>query len=616
MKNSLPLFQRLGAAAAIAAIAAASVLCSPLAANAVVPVDFTGAGGLKACINTQFGAPVGDPITAVQIKTLAMLTCTSAGITTLAPLSSATGMQFLNVGENPITTLDPIAAMKNLSSLYVNGANLVDISALAGNTNLSTLVIEADTPDSALDLAPLATIPKLGYVALYGTGISDISPIAGLKKLTQLSIERTSVSDLTPLASLTSVTKLSLWESPITSIAPVANLTNLTQLSASYLQLTDASPAGSLSKLTFLALSGNQLTVVPPLTALPALKYLYLDDNNVVDLSPVAASTGLIQLWLEHNRIENLTPLVGLSAVNTLLLDDNALTDLRPVAALGALAQLTVANQHPELPAVATSQFSTAPLIYGTDGTTYGLSIDEGIGFYENGQASWSATGHTSLSWNGKVPFGAGFQTVYSGGVGQNVESPIVAGSAGVAGVASVGSVLSAIATGWTPNMALSYSWLRDGVATGVTTPTYALGAADGNHAMSVRITGSRSTLLFVSADSAPTAAVTPLPVVVITTTQQEQQPAVLQFAKHAAPKITGPVKVGKKLTAKPGKWDTGVRLSYRWMANGHAIKHATKSTLKLTRSLRHKKITVVVIATKTGYATLATKSKATKRVK
>jgi hypothetical protein len=42
---------------------------------------------------------------------------------------------------------------------------------------------------------------------------------------------------------------------------------------------------------------------------------------------------------------------------------------------------------------------------------------------------------------------------------------------------------------------------------------------------------------------------------------------------------ITGTKAVGKTLTAKPGKWAAGSRLSYRWLANGKAIKGATKRT-------------------------------------
>jgi hypothetical protein len=81
-------------------------------------------------------------------------------------------------------------------------------------------------------------------------------------------------------------------------------------------------------------------------------------------------------------------------------------------------------------------------------------------------------------------------------------------------------------------------------------------------------------------------------------------------------PKITGTVKVGKKLTAKPGTWKpSGVKLSYQWLRNGKAIKGATKSTYKLVKSDKRKKITVKVTGKKAGYTSKSATSKATKKV-
>ena len=81
-------------------------------------------------------------------------------------------------------------------------------------------------------------------------------------------------------------------------------------------------------------------------------------------------------------------------------------------------------------------------------------------------------------------------------------------------------------------------------------------------------------------------------------------------------PKITGTVKVGKKLTAKPGVWKpSSVKLSYQWLRNGKAIKGATKSTYKLAKSDKRKKITVKVTGKRAGYTTKSVVSKATKKV-
>ena len=619
---------RLGAALTIAAVAAASVLVSPLAAEAAVPVDFTGSGGLKACINKALGKPVTDPVTKTQLVTLQELSCTDANIGTLAPLEWATNLHAVDLAGNAITNLDPLADHSELISLYVKNNPLIDVSALSTMKNLIILSLGTTQLDSSLDVSAIGGLTKLTSLGLYGRAITDIAVMSNLTNLDHIELGETSLSDLTALSSLSEVTSLAVYDSYVTDVSPLASLHNLTQLNLENNQITDVSPLSSLSALVVLLITGNQVTTLPPLGSMTALKYLHFDDNQVADLSPVAARPELIHIYAGHNRISDLTPLAGSTGLQILLLADNSVRDLTPLAGLPGLAQLDVVGQQLSLPTVATSQQSPAPTVKTVDGVSVNLSIADGIGFFENGVAVWSVTGSTALEWSQTTPFGTGKTTVFSGTVAQNVESPIVAGTAGIEGVASVGSVLTATTSGWASNLALTYSWLRDGVPTGATGPTYLLGEADGTHVISVRVTGSRSSLLFVSAESAPTAPIVPLPAATATGTQGGSSSttpitpttttttALAVFAKHPAPRITGMLKVGKKLTAKAGIWDKGVTLRYRWLANGHAIKKATKATLKLTKSLRSKKITLVVTATKVGYAMATLRSTATKKVK
>jgi hypothetical protein len=73
---------------------------------------------------------------------------------------------------------------------------------------------------------------------------------------------------------------------------------------------------------------------------------------------------------------------------------------------------------------------------------------------------------------------------------------------------------------------------------------------------------------------------------------------------KHHGPSLSGKAKVGKTLKVNPGKWSlSGVHFTYQWLLNGHAIKHATKSSLKLSKADKGKKISCVVTAHLAGYA-------------
>ncbi len=83
-----------------------------------------------------------------------------------------------------------------------------------------------------------------------------------------------------------------------------------------------------------------------------------------------------------------------------------------------------------------------------------------------------------------------------------------------------------------------------------------------------------------------------------------------------ATPKVSGTVQVGKKLTAKPGAWTSGTKLTYQWLRNGKKIPKATKSSYTLTASDKGTKTTVKVTGSKTGYTTVAKTSKATAKVK
>jgi len=88
------------------------------------------------------------------------------------------------------------------------------------------------------------------------------------------------------------------------------------------------------------------------------------------------------------------------------------------------------------------------------------------------------------------------------------------------------------------------------------------------------------------------------------------------KFTTANKPALSGTAKVGKKLTAKVTSWNPVARFTYQWYANGTAIKGATKSTWKLAKSQKGKKITVKVTGSRADYASVSLTSKATAKVK
>ena len=80
-------------------------------------------------------------------------------------------------------------------------------------------------------------------------------------------------------------------------------------------------------------------------------------------------------------------------------------------------------------------------------------------------------------------------------------------------------------------------------------------------------------------------------------------------------PTISGTPAFAQVLTANPGTWDAGTKLSYQWYAGGKAISKATKSTYTVASSLVGKTITVKVTSVKSKFATASKTSAPTAAV-
>ncbi|MFJ8582981.1 FlgD immunoglobulin-like domain containing protein [Micromonospora sp. NPDC093277] len=158
-----------------------------------------------------------------------------------------------------------------------------------------------------------------------------------------------------------------------------------------------------------------------------------------------------------------------------------------------------------------------------------------------------------------------------------------------ILGALAVGSTVQAVPGTWTPApTSYEYQWLANGTAIrGATRASLPISASLLGKRLAVRVTAKRAGSPSGTASSAASAAV----------------------AKGKAPKatkrpsITGTVKVGRTVRAAVGTWSPKAdSYRYEWRLNGKVIRGATRSTLKLTSSMRNKKLTVTVIARKAGH--------------
>jgi hypothetical protein len=171
-----------------------------------------------------------------------------------------------------------------------------------------------------------------------------------------------------------------------------------------------------------------------------------------------------------------------------------------------------------------------------------------------------------------------------------------------VSGTAKVGAKVAAVSGSWsaTPT-SYTYQWQADGMAlSGATAASYTIPASVVGKKLTVTVTAVKSGW---QSGTATSAAVT--------------------VAKGDAPKattlplISGTAKVGRTMKTTNGTWSPGATsYKYQWYADSRAITGATKSSLVLKSAQKGKKITVKVIALRTGHKDGSAVSKPTGTVK
>jgi hypothetical protein len=105
----------------------------------------------------------------------------------------------------------------------------------------------------------------------------------------------------------------------------------------------------------------------------------------------------------------------------------------------------------------------------------------------------------------------------------------------------------------WEAGVKLTYQWLRNGVSTGTSTLTYTVSNGDVNQNITVRVTGTKASFTSVSRESS-SVLVAPLKKLTLTPT-----PTI------SCGRANGQCYVGDLAKVDPGKWDSGVTLTFSW---------------------------------------------------
>lgn len=177
---------------------------------------------------------------------------------------------------------------------------------------------------------------------------------------------------------------------------------------------------------------------------------------------------------------------------------------------------------------------------------------------------------------------------------------PLAAAKPVIVGTAKVGSTLKISAPKWNHDVVTtSYRWFArfgkgrlDEIYPAATKGSWKVTSAYAGAAISVQVAGSKANY-----DDA------------ILTSASSKAVPYLGAVKFSTPTLSGTFKVGKTVKVKAGSLSpSSATFDYAWLANGKLFSFTEKGSLTLPKSVKGKKITVVVTGSKSGYR-MTTKS-------
>ena len=174
-----------------------------------------------------------------------------------------------------------------------------------------------------------------------------------------------------------------------------------------------------------------------------------------------------------------------------------------------------------------------------------------------------------------------------------------------VTGSATIGKTVTAKLSKPSLNYIDKYQWYRNGKPIkGATKASYKLTKSDLGKKIAVKATDSKDRLSF-NFDNGPKT-------VPYSVTKTATNKALYGFTSKK-PTISGTSLPGKTLKAKTAKWGgSPSKYSYQWLRDGKTIKGATKSSYKIAKADRNRKISVRVTGSKKNYQSASSTSAST----
>jgi len=217
-----------------------------------------------------------------KLPALRKLSLVEMGAVDLAPLSGLPKLEELNLAKLPPEALANWKPPTSLRELVVSPGPDTDLTALFSNIN-------------ALEKLRVTDARRIGLRAL-------VDSIKGNESLIELGLPMCGISDATPLADLPNLTRLDLFGNRIENLEPIGKLEKLTSLILTGNRVKDVAPLAGCKKLITLSLTGNRVSDPTPLQAMKQLRSISIRGNPVTDEQRNALRVALPTCFVDNKR--------------------------------------------------------------------------------------------------------------------------------------------------------------------------------------------------------------------------------------------------------------------------------------------------------------------------
>ncbi len=209
-----------------------------------------------------------------SLKTLQLSDC---GLSTIAGLEFALGLENLNLENNTVRDITALAGMTNLTQLDLGHNALVSLEDVAKLTKLTALDVSYN---AIVTTAPLALLTELRSLNVSGNGLMQLDGIESLTNLQVFEAANNKLVDISCLAACTNITHLDVSYNTLLEIEVAANFRNLQELNFSNNEVSSIPWFSSALPLRYINGSHNQLSSLDALYGMQQLEYVLMDYNS------------------------------------------------------------------------------------------------------------------------------------------------------------------------------------------------------------------------------------------------------------------------------------------------------------------------------------------------